>query len=74
MLQSYSAELNGSHLVWLDKAPLHLTRQRVVVVVEARPESDETTQDKKYQFADLAGRLQWRGDALAAQRTQRDEW
>ncbi len=71
MLQSYSAELNGSQLVWLDKPPLHLTRQRVLVVVESLPEPEET---KKYQLADLAGRLQWHGDALAAQRAQRDAW
>jgi hypothetical protein len=71
MLQSYSAELHGSQLVWLDKPPLHLTRQRVLVVVESLPEPVET---KKYQLADLAGHLQWQGDALAVQRAQRDAW
>ena len=74
MLQSYSAELNGSQLVWLDKPPLHLTRQRVLVVVETLPEPEEATQVNKYQLADLAGRLQWHGDVLAVQRTQRDAW
>lgn len=28
----------------------------------------------KYDFSDLAGKLQWRGDALAEQRRLRDEW
>ena len=27
-----------------------------------------------YDFSDLAGRLKWRGDAVAAQRAIRDEW
>lgn len=74
MLRSYSAELNGSQLVWLDKPPLHLTRQRVLVVVDASPEPEEIKSANKYQLADLAGRLQWHGDALVAQRAQRDAW
>ncbi len=28
----------------------------------------------KYDFSDLAGKLQWRGDAVAEQRRMRDEW
>ena len=34
MLHSYSAEINGSQLVWLDSPPVPLMRQRVLVVVE----------------------------------------
>ncbi len=74
MLRSYSAELNGSQLVWLDKPPPHLTRQRVLIVVASSPEPEEVKSAYKYQLADLAGRLQWQGDALVAQRAQRDEW
>ena len=29
---------------------------------------------KKYRFSDLAGRLEWDGDAVAQQRAIRDEW
>lgn len=29
---------------------------------------------KKYRFSDLAGRLEWTGDAVAQQRALRDEW
>ncbi len=29
---------------------------------------------KKYRFSDLAGRLEWTGDAVAQQRVLRDEW
>lgn len=28
----------------------------------------------KHSFADLCGKLSWRGDAVAAQRSIRDEW
>jgi hypothetical protein len=28
----------------------------------------------KYDFSDLVGRLEWRGDAVAEQRMIRDEW
>lgn len=32
------------------------------------------TNGSKYDFADLAGKLSWQGDAVATQRTLRDEW
>jgi len=32
------------------------------------------TQTTKYNFADLCGGLSWKGDAVAAQRSIRDEW
>ena len=31
-------------------------------------------QPQSYDFSDLAGKLQWEGNALAQQRTIRDEW
>ena len=34
MLQSYQAELTGSHLVWIDRPPNPIEHQRVLVVVE----------------------------------------
>lgn len=74
MLRSYSAELNGSQLVSLEKPPERLVYQRVLVVVEDSKQVAESSSDKHYQLADLAGRLQWQGDALQAQRVQRDAW
>jgi hypothetical protein len=29
---------------------------------------------QRYDFSDLTGKLQWQGDAIAMQRTLRDEW
>lgn len=29
---------------------------------------------RKYDFSDLAGKLEWKGDAVAEQRRLRDEW
>ena len=75
MLRSYSAELNGSELVWLDQPPPDLKRARVLVVVEEDADSQVSrSQSQRYNFAHLAGRLQWNGDALAAQRESRDAW
>jgi hypothetical protein len=51
-----------------------LVRQRVLVVVEDSKPVPEASPDKPYQLADLAGRLQWQGDALQAQRVLRDAW
>jgi hypothetical protein len=45
----------------------------LVVVEDAKPVA-EASPDKHYQLADLVGRLQWQGDALQAQRVQRDAW
>ena len=72
MLRSDSAELNGSQLVWLEKPPEQLVRQRVLVVAEdSKSVADERT-NMRYQRADVAGRLQWQGDIRQVQRVQRD--
>jgi hypothetical protein len=36
----------------------------------ATPKKPDTT----YKFTDLCGALNWKGDAVAAQRSLRDEW
>jgi hypothetical protein len=36
--------------------------------------STDAHQDNGYHFADLAGRLAWRGDAVSEQRGIRNEW
>ena len=74
MLRSYSAELNGSQLIWLEKPPEQSAHQRLLVVVEDSKPVAEVSPGKHYQLADLAGRLQWQGDAVQAQRVQRDAW
>ncbi len=42
------------------------------VPVSAAQRND--TEPVKYDMSDLAGRLSWKGDALAEQRAQRDAW
>ena len=42
----------------------------LVLVVGSAPQPNGT----KYNFADVAGQLQWKGDALREQRRLRDEW
>ena len=37
MLHSYQAELNGSHLIWIDQPPVPVEHRRLLVVVEDIP-------------------------------------
>jgi hypothetical protein len=87
MLRSYSAKLDGSKIIWLDQPPANLVDTRVLVVVDddavmpaqvlADTLADAMTTTPipgRYDLTDLVGRLQWRGDAVAAQRAQRDAW
>lgn len=88
MLQSYAAELQGNQLRWLGTAPSNLLpAQKVLVVMEhlapvafnvqpsqASPDGGDAASKSRYQLHDLGGRLQWAGDAVQAQREQRDAW
>ncbi|NCP40810.1 MAG: hypothetical protein GW848_09950 [Rhodoferax sp.] len=75
MLQSYSAQLKGNQLIWLDQVPVCSQDSRVLVVVEtSEVPRAHAPQSGKYDLGDLVGQLTWRGDAVAAQRVQRDAW
>lgn len=76
MLRSYSAVLNGSDLVWVDSPPPDLPAPSRVLVVfdDMAPPMPVQPQDRAKALAGLAGQLAWQGDAVAAQRTQRDAW
>jgi hypothetical protein len=53
------------------EVPTQLPQGKVDVVVVIGSTSNG---GKKYDFRDLAGSLQWRGDALVQQRSLRNEW
>jgi hypothetical protein len=75
MLRSYSAQLNGVELIWLDQPPANLFSARVLVVVDDDvPSLGSVPSAAYYDLTDLIGRLQWHGDAVATQRAQRDAW
>ncbi|MBK7003253.1 MAG: hypothetical protein IPH35_26050 [Rhodoferax sp.] len=74
MLHSYVAEIDGSELVWVDAPPVPLKHQRVLIVVEDVLQNEGKPTATQFDFSELAGRLQWRGDAVAAQRASRDAW
>lgn len=52
--------------------PLEYQNKKVEVIV--LPLEEEKEPPKKYDFSDLVGTLEWKGDALAEQRKLRDEW
>ena len=54
MLRSYSAEINGSELIWIDELPKNLRRQPVLVVIENTPQP--AAEPARYDFSDLIGR------------------
>jgi hypothetical protein len=62
----------------LDLSPLPPASRREVrdfyQFLLSRREKTGKTQTTKYNFADLCGGLSWKGDAVAVQRSLRDEW
>ena len=53
--------------------PTQLPEGNIEVVVVLNP-VEEVSKMGKYDFSDLAGKLAWRGDAVATQRSLRNEW
>ncbi len=54
-------------------AALILLKEREVLI-DLNPSSSDEKQKPNYDFSDLVGRLNWRGDAVTIQRNLRDEW
>lgn len=52
--------------------PEEFNNRKVEVIV--LPVEEKQTTEKKYDFSDLVGKLEWKGDAVAEQRRLRDEW
>lgn len=54
--------------------PEEYNNRKLEVIVFPLEEKESEGKKKKYDFSDLVGKLQWKGDALAEQRKLRDEW
>jgi hypothetical protein len=54
--------------------PTQLAAGEVNIVVVLNPVASEKEQKPKYNFSNLVGKLSWEGDAVAIQRSLRDEW
>ena len=70
------AEIDRDGHLRLDVAT-HLPPGKAEVVIVASPARSGASpagNGQRYDFSDLAGRLQWTGDAMAEQRRLRDEW
>jgi hypothetical protein len=52
--------------------PESYQNKKVEVIILPLEEKKEPPE--KYDFSDLIGKLEWKGDALAEQRRLRDEW
>ncbi len=51
-----------------------LDSDREIPVIVTFLDDGEEESPQKYQFSDLAGKLEWDGDPVAEQRAIRDEW
>lgn len=51
-----------------------LKNQHVRVILLSEKPMPTELQTKKYDFSDLAGRLEWAGDEVSEQQRLRDEW
>ena len=60
--------LSDSVVVHIPKEYQSYSLEIIIVPVE------NEVAKRKYDFSDLVGRLEWRGDAVAEQRKMRDEW
>lgn len=65
------AEIDAAGHLRLDIAT-QLPPGKAEVVLVATPAGNG--RQRRYDFSDLAGRLEWSGDAVAEQRRLRDEW
>ncbi|MEQ8467759.1 hypothetical protein [Coleofasciculus sp. E1-EBD-02] len=65
--------VNASGHLILD-IPTQLSPGPVNIVLVLSSSVASKVQNQNYDFSDLAGRLNWRGNAVAMQRALRDEW
>ncbi len=60
---------NGSITIAI---PEEYANKELEVII--RPLISDVGNKKNYDFSDLVGKMQWKGDALAEQKRLRDEW
>ncbi len=65
--------VTGTHLQI--EIPEELKGKEVeIIILPVETELTPNPDKMNYDFSDLAGKLEWRGDAVAVQRSLRDEW
>jgi hypothetical protein len=69
----FTTKIDESGHLHLD-IPTDLSSGQVDIVVILNPSPSGSVQKVSYDFSDLAGQLEWQGDAVSMQRTLRDEW
>ncbi len=69
----FTTTIDDSGRLHLD-IPTDLSSVQVDIVVILNPSPSDSVREASYDFSDLAGQLEWQGDAVSMQRTLRDEW
>jgi len=70
MYTTIEADLENGQLKGVDLKQLP-SHAHVLITLLTTPTKKQTN---KYNFSDIAGKLQWQGDALKVQRELRNEW
>jgi len=68
-----TTSVDSSGYLHLD-IPTQFDPGQVNIVLVINPVEASKNQNLNYDFSNLIGRLNWQGDAVAMQRTLRDEW
>lgn len=63
---------NSTNPLSIDLPKEYENRKLEVIVLPIDDANNKS--GKKYNFSDLCGNLEWKGDPLTEQRKQRDEW
>jgi hypothetical protein len=73
MMQAFEFEIDAEKNI-IEIPPqycqLYSKHMRVIILVAEKPKA----KNQKYNFSDIAGKLEWQGDAVQEQRRIRDEW
>lgn len=67
-------ERSPDEVVWALLELLRVMQRQQFDKVPSNHLAETDLEKPGYDFSDLAGRLTWQGDAVAVQRTLRDEW
>ena len=65
----------SSNSITIDLPGEYINKKIEVLILPIEENAAQLSTPKpKYDFSDLVGKLQWKGDALAEQKKLRDEW
>ncbi len=65
---------NSSNPLTIELPQEYENKKLEVIVLTIEEQTTEEGKEKKYDFTEFFGKLEWKGDVLAEQKRLRDEW